>query len=690
MTVPRDVDETRGELRDVLDRSEAWLRDAAGLPEVPAEWPEELRAEAATVKRLRTRAASTLINVALLGAFSSGKSFLLSGLQGGLELVEVQTPDGLTADKFVGLLPSSPVPTTACPATVVPVDGRQSAVDASGTGYLRVRFTDSADGEWQDVGNSPAPSVVAAYAMQDADVTNRLREHRGREVAEVEVLLADARLPAKFYDLPGYGSPNPVHDLIVRAAMADADCFMYVSHASRTLSERDLDLIRFLYEHYLLSGKRVVWVVTAIDSASNLDLNDVVEWKATIARNNSYLKENFTLPDGQPELGFIGEGFIPVSPALEARAAKLEAEEAESPARRCRAESRMDTLRQAIEDLIRTGTGTRHIAAVAAEARVLLVPRLRVIEDRLRAERLEIDGLKELLDGHQRRLELLDRVLPELRDQLERKLQARVGRAVRPFGRLASHLHGALDATIRQTDVSKAAKAHQVEMSKAQALRTWMEAPAGPATLWTEQFEAFKQDVAQAVEHAFGDKDLTGRLPDSVFDVNDLSLPRRAQRTATAQDTVQRAAALVGLVAPIAAGGTYFYGLAAAGTVFPPAGVVAGVAGMVFMGIEYRKRKLNSLQVLQEEWIGAIDTEAQAVKEQFALSAAVQGTDVIDHLSDNLAQYREQLESTRDFVRQRIANPENQVRQGLIEQLEPVDEEGRTLVEALRKLEKKP
>ncbi|MCC3776806.1 hypothetical protein [Streptomyces sp. UNOB3_S3] len=688
MTVPRDVDETRGELRDVLDRSEAWLRDAAGLPEVPAEWPEELRAGAATVRRLRTRAASTLINVALLGAFSSGKSFLLSGLQGGLELVEVQTADGETADKFVGLLPSSPVPTTACPASVVPVDGRQSTVDASGTGYLRVRFTDSADGEWEDVGNSPPPSVVAAYAMQDADVTNRLRAHWGREVAEVEVLLADTRLPAKFYDLPGYGSPNPVHDLIVRAAMADADCFMYVAHASRTLSERDLELIRFLYDHYLLSGKRVVWVVTAIDSASNLDLHDAPEWKATIARNSRYLKENFTLPDGRPDLDFIGEGFLPVSPALEARAAKLEAEEAEAPARRYRAEGRMDTLRQAIEDLIRTGTGTRHIAAVAAEARVLLVPRLRVVEDRLRAERLEIDGLRELLDEHQRRMELLDRALPELREQLERKLQSRVERAVRPFGRLAAHLHGALDATIRQTDVSKPAKAHQVHVAKAQALRAWMEAPAGPATLWAEQFEAFKQDVAQAVEHFFGDRDLAGRLPDSVFDVNDLSLPQRAQRAASAQDIVQRAAAMVSLAAPIAAGGTYFYGLAAAGTVFPPAGVVAGVAGMVFMGIEYRKRKLNSLQVLQGEWIGAIDTEAQAVKEQFALFAAVQGTDVIDHLSDNLAQYREQLENTRDFVRQRIANPENRVRQGLIDRLAPVHEEGRALVEALRRLEK--
>ncbi|MFB8000326.1 dynamin family protein [Streptomyces sp. NPDC056002] len=312
------MDEARNELRDVLDRCEGWLRAAAGAPETPAEWPEELRGDTSTLTRLRTRAASTLINVALLGAFSSGKSFLLSGLQSGLELVEVPTADGQTADKFVGLLPSSPVPTTACPASVVPV-ADQSPVDASGTGYLRVRFTDSDEDEWEDVGNSPAPSVVAAYAMQDADVTDRLRPHRGREVAELEIMLASATLPAKLYDLPGYGSPNPVHDMIVRAAMADADCFMYVSYASRTLSERDLDLIRFLYDHYLLSGKRVVWVVTAIDAASHLDLRNIPEWKATINRNNAYLKENFTLPSGQPDLGFIGEGFLSVSPALVSR-----------------------------------------------------------------------------------------------------------------------------------------------------------------------------------------------------------------------------------------------------------------------------------------------------------------------------------------------------------------------------------
>ncbi|WP_330332306.1 hypothetical protein OHS33_23095 [Streptomyces sp. NBC_00536] len=681
VTVPRDVDQARNELRSVLDRCEVWLRTASVAPEPPAQWLQDLREDAGTMTRLRTRAASTLINVALLGAFSSGKSFLLSGLQSGLELVEVPTADGQTADKFVGLLPSSPVPTTACPASVVPVDG-QATVDASGTGYLRVRFTDSGEDEWEDVGNSPAPSVVAAYAMQDMDVTDRLRAHRDREVAELEIMLAGAKLPAKFYDLPGHGSPNPIHDMIVRAAMADADCFMYVSHASRTLSERDLDLIRFLYDHYLLSGKRVVWVVTAIDAAANLDLRDVPEWKATIARNNTYLRENFTL-NGQPDLGFIGEGFLPVSPALEARADKLGAEGAEAAARRQHAESRMDTLRQAIEDLISTGTGTRHIAAVATEAQILMAPRHHVLAERLRNERLEIDELKELLKSQERRLDLLDSALPRIREDLERKLHTRIARTVRPFTRLAVHLHTELDDTIRATDLNRPTKMNQIQVLKAQALRTWIEAPVGPATLWREQFEAFKKDIVQTVDQVFGDKDLAGRLPDFALDVSNLSVPHQNRRSTTRHDVVQRAAALVGIVAPVAASGGWLYGLAAAGTLFPPAGLVAGVAALVFLGVQHRKGVISSLQVLQDEWISAMDSEVTAHKEQFTLATSIQGTDVIDHLADNLAQYREQLEQSRDHVRERITNPENQVRQGLIDQLEPLCTEAQTLLDSL-------
>lgn len=695
VTVPRDVDEARNVLRAALGDGETWFEAAEAAPEVSGTWPQELREEAGALRRLRTRVSTTLINVALLGYFSSGKSFLLSGLQGGLDLVDVPAsdPDGEPGEKYVGLLPSSPVPTTACPASVVPVDG-QAEVDASGTGFLRVRFTDAPPDEWEDVGNSPAPSVVAAYAMHAADIADRLRPHRGREVAEVELQLADTPLPAKFYDLPGVGSPNPVHDTIVRRALLEADCYLYATPADRTLSDEDLKLIRDLYDHCLLSGpqgrrKRVVWVVTAIDRADHYDLRNQPAWKATVDRNNQYLKENFTLPSGEPDLGFFGGGFIAVSAAREARAAKLAAEGAEAASHRERNKSKMDELRQALEDLISSGTGIRHIAAVAAWARQLIGPRHEVLDQLLQTERLEIDELKERLENQRRRVHLVETALPAMREELERKLHDRVRRSIRPFSRLAAHLHGQLDATIRETDLNKTAKAHQVQLLKAQTLRAWLESATGPVTLWSQEYDDFKQDVVRTVDRYFGDRQLAGRLPEFTFDVNDVSVTQQPRRsTTTGYDIVQRAAALVGLAAPVAAGGSWVYGLAAAGTLVPPAGLVAGVAALVYAVVQKHKRSASSLDVLREEWIQDIDTEAAAVQEQFTLAVSVRGTEVIDHLADNLAQYREMLEESSALIQERIAQPENRARQEVIDQLEPLCAEGTRLISVLRGLER--
>ena len=684
MTVPNDVGEARQELRDLLDRSETWLLSVAAAPETPTEWPEELQRDVDTMRRLRTRAASTLINVALLGAFSSGKSFLLSGLQGGLELVEVPTSDGLTADKFVGLLPSSPLPTTACPASVVPVDDG-APFDASGVGYLRVRFTD-ADG-WENVGNSPPPSRVAAYTMQDSDVTDRLREHRSREVAEVEVLLAKTRLPAKFYDLPGHGSPNPIHEAIVRTAMADADCFIYVSHASRSLADDDLALIHSLYKHYVLTKKRkrVVWVVTAIDSAMHLDHRDVAAWQATVTKNNDYLRENFVLGNGQADLAFIGEGFIPVSPALEARAEKLAGEGADTAARHL-AESRMDRLRQAINDLISTETGAKHIAAVAIEARAIITPRQRALTDRLQAERLPIDQLKSLLTSQQEGLTLLETELPRVREKLEQKLENHVQRASRPFSQLAAHFHATLDNEIKAADVRKPAKANRLQVLKTQTLHAWMDTAVGPATVWTEHFERFKADVVHVVGSTLGDSELTGQLPDYTFDVNDLSMRSPTRSRAAGQDLVRRTAALIGLATPVAASGTWLAGMAV-GALVPPAGVIATMAAIVYVGFRHHKNKTTSLEVTQEEMISAIDDEVTAIKEQFEMAIGIQGMSVIDRLEDNLAGYRKQLDQAMETARQRIAHPENQSRQDLVDQLKPVCEEGGHLIADLKALQ---
>ncbi|MFJ7076099.1 hypothetical protein [Streptomyces sp. NPDC098781] len=691
MTVARDVNAARIELQEVLERGEAWLQAAASAPETSGTWPQELAEEADAVRRLRTRAASTLINVALLGYFSSGKSFLLSGLQGGLELFEETTESGESGDKYVGLLPSSPVPTTSWPFSVVPVDA-QASVDGSGTGFLQVRFDDTPPDRWEPVGNSPAPAVVEAYAMAQGDIVNRLRSHRGREVAEAQLLLTDPPLPAKFYDLPGVGSTNTTHNGIVRRALLAADCYLYVTPAHRTLSEVDLELIRVLYDHILLSGqnnrrKRVVWVVTAIDTASNLDRHNRPEWQAAVAKNNEYLKENFQR-NGRPDLEFIGEGFIAVSPAWEAQAAKLAEEGAEAAAHRLRNKSNMDDLRQAIENLISTGSGTRYLSAVAAEARYLIGRRHEVLDQRLQTERLEIDDLKERLENQRREVERVDALLPTIREELERKLHHRVERATRPFGHLAAHLHSALDADIRETDLMRPAKAHQIQVSKAQTLHTWLEAPAGPVTLSAQEYAAFKQDVVHLVDRHFHDRELTGNLPEFVFDVDDVAIPQQERRPATRPDVVQRAAALVGIVTPVAAGGGWMFGLAAAGTLVPPAGLIAGLAALVYLGVKARRGRASSLDILREEWIQRIDEEVPAVRDQFTLAISVRMTEIIDHLTDNLTLYREHLEESSALIRARIDQPENQARQEIIDELEPLCTEAAGHLDTLRVLER--
>lgn len=107
----------------------------------------------------------------------------------------------------------------------------------------------------------------------------------------------------------------------------------------------------------------------------------------------------------------------------------------------------------------------------------------------------------------------------------------------------------------------------------------------------------------------------------------------------------------------------------------------------MYVGVQYRKSKTTSLELTQEEWIRALDTEVSGIQGQFEVTAAYRGMDAVDRLTDNLDRYRKQLEQAQKLVRRRIAHPENQGRQELVDQLEPLCGEGDRLVAALRTLE---
>ncbi|MEY9910533.1 ElaB/YqjD/DUF883 family membrane-anchored ribosome-binding protein [Catenulispora sp. MAP12-49] len=683
VTKPR-VSELKDELTELLRRSELWLEALGETAYEAGNSRTEYQTKAALLQALRTRNASTLLTVGMFGAYSSGKSLLLSGLQGGLEVRERETDFGQMADQFVSLLPSASRATTAVPARIVPV-GEDSGVEASGRGFLRVRFEDSDDDQWEDVGNSPAPAILAAYATVGADRANRLDSHWNREVAEIELSIADFRVPAKLYDLPGYGSPNAIHDQIVKSAVIEADCFIYVTHATKTLSEHDLDLIRYLYQHCRSARKRVLWVVTAIDLATQVDDSGTPAWKDTVEQNNLYLRENFT-EDGRPDAVFIGEGFIPVSPALEARAAMLEARGDIAKANNCIAASRMDTLRQALQGLIEGEAGHKYIANAATEAKNTIGPLTRELEQRVANERLPLDELARVLADQKRYLSHLDGAIPELRQALSEDLKHRVERSARPFRHLADHFHAHLDAKIRATDLYVPRKANQIQVHKAQILQSWLEAPDGPATLWDKQLASFKANLRSRVEECIDADEPADSLAVPPLDMDSLTEPRMAAHHKAPHDLVKNTAAVIGIATPVGATAAWLGSVAGAGALFPPAAVVAGAAAVVFMGVQLLRRAATSLDLLRQEWVRALDKEADEVRQQFIFAIGIQGEKLIENLDDNLDDYRRQVEDAAQRVRDRINDPDHRMRKELVDKLEPLSAEGKELTARLTQL----
>lgn len=677
------VSELHHKLRDALERAEIWSAElaAASVFSTTSVVRDEV---GVTLAHLRTRAASTLINVAMFGTFSSGKSFLVSGLQGHLEVVEVPS-DGFVAEKFIGLLPSSPEPTSSCPAQVVPV-AEGSGFDTSSAGFLRVLFTDSP--EWVDICNSPAPAVLAAYATATGDVSNRLRAHWDRDVAQVEILLSEFMIPAKLDDLPGYGSPINDHDVIINRAIVNADCFIYVTRAVRTLDDKDLSLIGDLYTHCRAWKKRVIWVLTGIDEATQLNHRNEVAWRTILAENNKYLADNFKI-NGQPDATFIGDGFIAVSPAVEARAAMYKKAGAGANASRQRAPSQMDSLRQVLRTLIEQQSGRKHVADIAVAARDQIAPLANVVSTRLREERLPIEQVTTELKVQEENLRRANTAIDTLRRDLDESVKDRVRRASRPFDKLASHLHSKLDATIRSSDIRGTREANEVQVVRTNVLQEWMEAPGGPAARWDRQLAQFREDLIGQVRSSLADNDSTEQLRSSKlnsFNIEELDLSlQRAKRT-TKEDIVQRAALVLGVTVPIAAAGVWVGTALAASVVFPPAAAVAGAITLVYMGAKLVKRRATSLELMQQEWIADLDSLAATLKSQFEFSLTTQCLATFDYALGSLEKYRDQLEDSMERLQSRAADPGYQTSQEIVDQLDPLSREGEFITATLSEL----
>lgn len=678
------IDELREDLERLLGRAEEWSQSLTSEPDLSLT-DEQIATDVRMIRGLRTRALSTLLNVGLLGRQSSGKSFLISGLQGGLEYLQVSDGDGGYADKYLGILPSSPTPTTACPSTVVPV-----AVDAtegaSGRGTLRVRFADSADRGWVEIGTDLPPSVVAAYGASDSDVTNRNREHINLRVAEIELLVSQSVLPVKFFDLPGAEAPDATHEAIMRRAWAQADCFVYVSQGTATLTSNELALIKDLYNHHLQTRKRVLWVLTGIDRAHQLGNDNRPAWRATLEMNNAYLRERFGSAPGTLDT-FIGQGFVAVSPAWEAQATFDEGEGNLGAAARNRDASRMNTLRDQLTELINGGAGQRNLAKIAEETRYLLRRRHRPIADMVATHQLSVNDLKAQQDDLRTRLDSTAASAAKVRDVLSTDLDRDVRGTSALFKGLAKVLHDGLDTLIDSGDLDTEHQ-NRIDVQQVRLFTDWMTAAQGPATVWQRQLAELEGRARAMLRSELGAEGEGAQLvgPEAL-NLNEMFANTPERRTHDVYGLVKAAAAAVGAAGPIIGGVAWVMTSLSLAAIALPAGIALLGSAVVIAGGKALKGRKTNTDRNRAERKEKIKQQAAIVEADFAAITDQQGRLLIDAIDVHIEQYSIRLQAALQQVTHRVNSPDMLYSREVVARLDPVDREGRALINNLQDFE---
>jgi hypothetical protein len=694
------IAELRHGVRHALELADQWLGSAPLLdvrsepsldPAGATPDGERLNNMRRTVRQLKVRASSALINVAFVGGFSSGKSFLIGALQHRLEYEPVvsDNEEEIESARYMGLLFSGPQETTACPATVVPVDVTDE-FDASGHGFLRVKFV--GNDEWVNIANSPPPAVVAAYTTQDQEVIiNRLTaHHREQTVAEVEILLADAAIPAKLYDLPGHGSMHPIHDEISNKSWADADCFVFTTQATHTLGKDDHELISRLYDHHINSGKRIIWVVTGIDRANVArNLSDKkVAWLETVEKDNQYLRTYFPSSNGQVDTFYGPDGFMPVSPAWEAYGEWMRAQGngQEASGAKYISASRMGRLRQIVNDLIEAGVGHKHLANIAREARALLSSHLSLIVELLDTAKLPLEKLAAEKDDLHARLRYLQSAIPDLREQLNAALQVSLRKIEREFRGLPEYLHAELDDRIRAADLTKEKEASLIDARKTQLLKRWA-AGQGPEHTWREESRAFMDVALSNVQVIIGDTRPVDRLgaPGTRINLEQLRVSPSERYRTGAQDIIGQVSKIVGLSTPVVGGIAAAAGLISGPFIVLPAGLTLA-AGLVYGLIRRNKGRADTLDLLRRAWIQSLDEAAREYQAIFILAISARATEVIDRAVEILAERSIEISRKILLAESSLTAPDNASRTDLVSRLEPYCQKGEDLITRLTEL----
>ena len=439
---------------------------------------------------LQERSRSELLSIAFFGAFSSGKSFLISGLNHKVDWYERDKKE-----QYSPLLPTSPRHTSNCPVAVEPLTSGN--VD---------KFTILFKGSdvWEQ--KTAEKAVIQAYVtdLPNAISQRSSNKDRTRTVQAARVGVSSAIMRVRLYDLPGFGAIGVNYEDIVRSFIQQADCVAYVAAASKPLDEKDLELLRDVYAHHKLTGKPVFFILTKIDLAWDIDTaSGKIQWEDVRDANNEFLEQNFIASDGRVDNAFVGEGFIPVSPAFEAKGRSLLIRQPEY-SQELVADSGMAILRERFNDYLKNTSGPMHLAELASEAKKLLSRLSGDITLRYLSEATPIRRVEKEIEG----IKAQRRIIIEKKTMFEHELRALGQGAIRRAfagsdpDDLFAFLSDNLSEKIRSSDVLQEKEIHQIETEKVNLVREWLNrSTKSLVPRWVNSWHSFYNQSNESVEH---------------------------------------------------------------------------------------------------------------------------------------------------------------------------------------------
>lgn len=543
--------------------------------------------ETSPFKYAKSKMKSQLINIAVCGEFSSGKSFLISALIGRLKWYERQpTPEDAydQKDGYITFLPTAPVQTNSCPLEIIPVPEQESS-------RFEVMFDDTKRWEAKSTTGADDTEITGkmlAYATSiDQCREARIPEDIPRNVIRARLFISGMPIPAIIHDLPGIGGTGTNYLNTVNESLKESDCIVYVSSAIKDLTHAELDLLRLVEGISESNRIPVFFVLTQIDREPR--------WDDVRQKNNRFLHE-FFIKDGSANNAFIGTGFLPLSAAMEAKACGMYLKKKVAIKARNNAINRsgMPSFRDLLQKYLITHSGPAHLKEIIEQMNIILKKIHLHLLNHITARTVQVENLN--LDI-QKTKESVDK----LRDGC-RFISEELGR-IGTEALLASFietnstsLSKALEETatplINTSDVLKDIERDNIQQQIKKTCEQWIKRPGGFSESWNNAWHNYQEQATFLLnKHLFAtDADAATRSINPSVD----SLPEIRDYGLDTKETIEIVKLALQFTTGIAAtvGGSLYLGSIVIGSTTVALGPI-GLFLLAFSALGFTTKKIK-------------------------------------------------------------------------------------------------